>query len=211
MQSFTDYYKVLGAPFHANAEEIKRAYRQLAKRYHPDVNPDDKAEEKFKELNEAHEVLSDPIKRRTYDSLYINRFTSSQTYTAPQSSQSSSSPSYQWRSPQDNSRSQGFSSTSSQQRTAQDDPRTQTTASSRSNTSQQPYIYPQEGTSGCLVLSFTLSMVGAMLITAGIGKLVSGGSSLSAIASATVFFLLGLPCFGGGIIGIVRGIMDMVG
>lgn len=63
-----DYYKVLGVARNARPEEIKRAYRRLARRYHPDVNPGDpEAEEKFKEITEAFEVLSDPKKREVYD------------------------------------------------------------------------------------------------------------------------------------------------
>lgn len=63
-----DYYVVLGVARGATEKEIKRAYRRLARKYHPDVNPNDKAAEaKFKEVTEAHEVLSDPAKRRQYD------------------------------------------------------------------------------------------------------------------------------------------------
>ena len=65
---YKDYYKVLGLEKNATPEQIKKAYRKLARQHHPDVNPDDKgAEQKFKELNEANEVLSDPEKRKKYD------------------------------------------------------------------------------------------------------------------------------------------------
>ena len=67
---YRDYYKVLGVERNASQYEIKKVYRKLAMKYHPDRNPNDKAaEEKFKELNEAHQVLSDPQKRARYDQL----------------------------------------------------------------------------------------------------------------------------------------------
>ena len=67
---YKDYYKILGVDRNAGEKEIKRAYRRLARQFHPDVNPGDKhAEEKFKEINEAYEVLSDPEKRAKYDRL----------------------------------------------------------------------------------------------------------------------------------------------
>lgn len=66
--AYIDYYKVLGVPKNASQEEIKKAYRKLARKMHPDLNPDDKdAHRKFQEINEAHEVLSDPEKRAKYD------------------------------------------------------------------------------------------------------------------------------------------------
>ncbi|MCR5538761.1 MAG: DnaJ domain-containing protein, partial [Lachnospiraceae bacterium] len=63
-----DYYEVLGVEKNATDEDLKKAYRRLAKKYHPDTNPGDKeAEEKFKEASEAYGVLSDPDKRKRYD------------------------------------------------------------------------------------------------------------------------------------------------
>jgi len=67
---YKDYYKILGVDKKATEKDIRQAYRKLARKYHPDVNPGDKsAEDKFKEINEANEVLSDPEKRKKYDEL----------------------------------------------------------------------------------------------------------------------------------------------
>lgn len=62
-----DYYKILGIPSGANEDEIKKAYRKMALKYHPDKNKEPNAEEKFKEIAEAYDVLSDPKKRSLYD------------------------------------------------------------------------------------------------------------------------------------------------
>jgi curved DNA-binding protein len=65
---YKDYYKILGVPRNADDKAIKKAYRELARKYHPDHNQgDDKAKARFQEINEAHEVLSDPDKRSKYD------------------------------------------------------------------------------------------------------------------------------------------------
>src|SRR5437763_1026555 len=70
---YKDYYKILGVDRNADADAIKKAFRKLARQYHPDVNKGDKkAEERFKEINEANDVLSDPEKRKLYDQLGSN-------------------------------------------------------------------------------------------------------------------------------------------
>src|ERR1700722_9047013 len=70
--AYKDYYEVLGVPRDADHDTIRRAYRKLARTYHPDLNSDSDAEERFKELGEANEVLSDPDKRERYDRLGAN-------------------------------------------------------------------------------------------------------------------------------------------
>ena len=70
---YKDYYKILGVDKKATKAEISKAFKNLAKKYHPDLNRDDKkAEDRFKEINEAHEVLKDPEKRAMYDQLGPN-------------------------------------------------------------------------------------------------------------------------------------------
>ena len=66
---YKDYYKTLGVPKNATTEDVKKAYRKLARKYHPDVNKSAGAEKSFKEINEANEVLSDPEKRKRYDTI----------------------------------------------------------------------------------------------------------------------------------------------
>src|SRR5215470_12185843 len=66
--AYIDYYKILGLDKNASQEDIKKAYRKLARKYHPDLNPNDKeANKKFQQINEANEVLSDPENRKKYD------------------------------------------------------------------------------------------------------------------------------------------------
>jgi curved DNA-binding protein len=69
---FRDYYKIMGVARDATQDEIKRSYRKLARKYHPDVSKEAGAEERFKELGEAYEVLKDPEKRAAYDQLGAN-------------------------------------------------------------------------------------------------------------------------------------------
>lgn len=69
---FRDYYEILGVKRDASQEEVQKAFRKLARKYHPDVNKEAGAEDKFKELNEAYEVLRDPEKRKRYDTLGPN-------------------------------------------------------------------------------------------------------------------------------------------
>ncbi len=79
---FKDYYEVMGISRDATQDEIKRAYRKLARKYHPDVSKEADAEEKFKQLGEAYEVLKDPEKRAAYDQLGAN-WKSGQDFNPP--------------------------------------------------------------------------------------------------------------------------------
>jgi curved DNA-binding protein len=86
--AFTDYYKILEVPKNASTEDIKKAYRKLARKYHPDLNPNDKeANKRFQLINEANEVLSDPEKRKKYDQYGENWAHADQFEKARQSQQ----------------------------------------------------------------------------------------------------------------------------
>lgn len=80
---FKDYYKIMGVAETATPEEIKTAYRKLARKYHPDVSKEPNAETKFKELGEANEVLKDPEKRAAYDKLRKGGWRSGEDFRAP--------------------------------------------------------------------------------------------------------------------------------
>ena len=79
---FKDYYKVMGVERSATPEDIKRAHRKLARKYHPDVSKEKDAEARFKELAEAYEVLKDPEKRASYDQLGAN-YKAGQDFSPP--------------------------------------------------------------------------------------------------------------------------------
>ncbi len=79
---YKDYYKILGIDRDADQAEVKKAYRKLARKYHPDVSKVTNAEEKFKEVNEAYEALKDPEKRAAYDRVGSN-WKSGQDFTPP--------------------------------------------------------------------------------------------------------------------------------
>ena len=81
--TYKDYYKIIGVGRDASSEEIRKAYRKLARKFHPDLNPNNKlAEEKFKEINEAHEVLSNAERRKQYDALGAG-WQAGQSFTPP--------------------------------------------------------------------------------------------------------------------------------
>ncbi len=88
--AFIDYYNVLGLKKDASADDIKKAYRKLARKFHPDLNPDDKeAHQKFQQINEANEVLSDPEKRKKYDT-YGERWQHGEEYEKARQQQAQS-------------------------------------------------------------------------------------------------------------------------
>ncbi len=93
LMAYRDYYSILGVSQNASEQDIKTAYRKLARQLHPDLNPGDKqAEEKFKEVNEAHEILSDPQKRSQYDlyGRWQQQSASNSSYTPPASGSAAS-------------------------------------------------------------------------------------------------------------------------
>jgi curved DNA-binding protein len=93
--AFLDYYKILGVPKTAPEQDIKKAYRKLARKYHPDLNPNDKeAEKKFKEINEANEVLSNPENRKKYDA-YGEHWQHAEAYKEAEQQQKQRQPEYQ--------------------------------------------------------------------------------------------------------------------
>lgn len=79
---YKDYYEILGVARTASQDEIRKAYRKLAKKYHPDVSKDKNADDRYKEINEAYEVLKDPDKRNRYDTLGAN-WEQGQDFTPP--------------------------------------------------------------------------------------------------------------------------------
>jgi len=80
---FKDYYETMGVPEDASADEIKKAYRKLARKHHPDLNNDERAADRFKELGEAYEVLKDPAKREEYDQLRKYGASAGEEFTPP--------------------------------------------------------------------------------------------------------------------------------
>src|SRR6201995_3619726 len=93
---FIDYYKILELKKNAKEEDIKKAYRKLARKYHPDLNQNDKeANKKFQQINEANEVLSDPEKRKKYDA-YGEHWQHAEQYEQAKQQRSQSSSSQNW-------------------------------------------------------------------------------------------------------------------
>ena len=94
---YKDYYKILGVNKNATAAQIKKEYRKMARKYHPDVNKDADAEQKFKEVGEAYEVLKDPEKRKAYDQYGANWKEGKQQHEYQQQYQQQYQQRIQWR------------------------------------------------------------------------------------------------------------------
>ncbi|MDP3268356.1 MAG: DnaJ C-terminal domain-containing protein [Legionella sp.] len=90
-----DYYKIMGVAKDASEKEIKTAYRKLARKYHPDISKEKNAEEQFKEMGEAYEVLHDPVKRAEYDQYLKNREFNQRAYQSTGTGGRSHSQSYE--------------------------------------------------------------------------------------------------------------------
>src|ERR1700733_3938173 len=94
--AFIDYYKILGLNTNATEKDVKASYRKLARKYHPDLNPNDaEANKKFQQINEANEVLSDAEKRKKYDA-YGENWQHAEAYEKAQQQSAGQKQSQNW-------------------------------------------------------------------------------------------------------------------